>query len=100
MPRLTQIDDVLFPVEEYPVFVSVRTESGERRLSVPDKKAIVNTKTNRVLGVVSRGVHAQCVIRRELQGAGVVSVYRFSISVTRLPTDCFASPNSIDVRSR
>ena len=55
MPRLTQIDDVLFPVEEHPVFVSVRTESGERRLSVPDKKAIVNTKTNRVLGVVSRG---------------------------------------------
>ena len=55
MPRLTQIDDVLFPVEEHPVFVSVRTESGERRLSVPDKKAIVNTKTSRVLGVVSRG---------------------------------------------
>jgi len=55
MPRLTQIDEVLFPVEEHPVFVSVPTESGERRLSVPDKKAIVNKKTNRVLGVVSRG---------------------------------------------
>jgi len=35
--------------------VGVPTKSGERRLSVPDKKAIVNTKTNRVLGVVSRG---------------------------------------------
>lgn len=55
MPRLTNIEDVLFPVEEYPVFVSVRKESGERRLPVPDKKAIVNTKNNRVLGVVSRG---------------------------------------------
>ena len=55
MPRLTQIDDVLFPVEEHPVFVSVHTKSGERRLSVPDKKAIVNTKNNRVLGIVSRG---------------------------------------------
>jgi len=55
MPRLTQVDDVLFPVEEHPVFVSVPTESGERRLSVPEKKAIVNKKTNRVLGVVSRG---------------------------------------------
>lgn len=55
MPRLTIIEDVLFPVEEHPVFVSVRKESGERRLSVPDKRAIVNTKTNRVLGVVSRG---------------------------------------------
>jgi len=55
MPRLTKIDEVLFPVEEHPVFVSVRTGSGERRLSVPDKKAIVNKETNRVLGVVSRG---------------------------------------------
>jgi len=55
MPRLTKLDDVLFPVEEHSVFVGVRTKSGERRLSVPDKKAIVNTKTNRVLGVVSRG---------------------------------------------
>ncbi len=55
MPRLTQLDDVLFPVEEHSVFVGVRTKSGEQRLSVPDKKAIVNTKTNRVLGVVSRG---------------------------------------------
>jgi len=55
MPRLTQLDEVLFPVEEHPVFVSIRTKSGERRLSVPDKKAIVNAKTDRVLGVVSRG---------------------------------------------
>lgn len=55
MPRLIKIDDVLFPVEEHPVFVSVRTGSGERRLSVPDKKAIVNKETNRVLGIVSRG---------------------------------------------
>lgn len=55
MPRLTQIDDVLFPVEEHAVYVSVPTESGEKRISVPEKKAIVNKKTNRVLGVVSRG---------------------------------------------
>ncbi len=49
MPRLTQLDDVLFPVEEHPVFVVVRTKSGERRLPVPDKKGIVNVKTDRVL---------------------------------------------------
>lgn len=55
MPRLTNLDAVLFPVEEHPVFVSVPTGSGERRLPVPEKKAIVNKKTNRVLGVVSRG---------------------------------------------
>ena len=55
MARLTQLDDVIFPVEEHPVFVSVKTESGEHRLSVPAKKAIINSKSNRVLGVVSSG---------------------------------------------
>jgi hypothetical protein len=55
MPRIAEINDLLFPVEEHPVFVVVPTKSGERRLSVPDKKAIVNIKTDRVLGVVSRG---------------------------------------------
>jgi hypothetical protein len=55
VPRLTLIDEVLFPVEEHPVFVSVVTERGERRIAVPEKKAIVHKKTNRVLGVVSRG---------------------------------------------
>jgi len=55
MPRLNQLDEVLFPVEEHPVFVAVRMASGERRLPVPEKKAIVNAKSGRVLGVVSRG---------------------------------------------
>jgi len=55
MPRLSQLEDVLFPVEEHPVFVSVKTASGEQRLPVPDKKAIVNRDSGRVLGVVSRG---------------------------------------------
>jgi hypothetical protein len=52
--RLKQLDDVLFPVEEHPVFVMMRDESGERRLPAPDKKAIVNTASQRVLGIVSR----------------------------------------------
>lgn len=55
MPRLTNLDDVLFPVVERPVFVSVTNGNPERRLSVPNKKAIVNSKANRVLGIVSRG---------------------------------------------
>ena len=55
MPRLTKMDDILFPVEERPVFVNVPMKSGERRLSGPEKKAIVNTQNYRVLGVVSRG---------------------------------------------
>ena len=53
--RLSHLEDVLFPVEEYPVFVVVRDESGERRLPARDKKAIVNIASQRVLGVVSRG---------------------------------------------
>ena len=55
MPRLTDLDDVLFAVEEHPVFASIKTESGERRLAIPDRKAIVNRDSGRVLGVVSRG---------------------------------------------
>lgn len=54
MPRLKTLDDVLFPVEEHPVFVSFTTKGVERRLPVPDKKAIVNRNTQRVLGIVSR----------------------------------------------
>ena len=54
MPRLTKLDDVLFPVEEHPVFVSIAEKGGERRLSVPEKKAIVNRENQRVLGIVSR----------------------------------------------
>lgn len=55
MPRLTTLEDVCFPVEEHPVFASVDGQSGERRLAIPDKKAIVNCTSGRVLGVVSRG---------------------------------------------
>lgn len=55
MPRLTKLDDVLFPVEEHPVFAIAQTKAGEQRLPVPDKKAIVNRTSGRVLGVVSRG---------------------------------------------
>lgn len=55
MARLTQLDDLLFPIAEHPIFVSVKDPSGERRISVPDKKAIVHGATGRVLGIVSRG---------------------------------------------
>jgi len=54
MPRLNNLNDVLFPVQEHPVFVSVKGKAGERRLAVPYKKAIVNCENDRVLGIVSR----------------------------------------------
>ena len=55
MARLSQLEDVLFPVGEHPIFASVKSPSGEKRISVPDKKTIVHGMTSRVLGIVSRG---------------------------------------------
>jgi hypothetical protein len=54
MPRLNNLNDVLFPVEEHPVFVKIKEPFGERQVSVPDKKAIVHGKARRVLSIVSR----------------------------------------------
>lgn len=54
MPRLTELNDVLFPVEEWPVFVIAGSGAGLRSLPVPDKKAIVGRDDERVLGFVSR----------------------------------------------
>ena len=69
MPRLTQLDDVLFSVEEHPIFASVKTPSGEKRISIPDKKAIINRGSGRVLGVVGRGY--RLVSNREAVGHGL-----------------------------
>lgn len=55
MARLTEPDQVLFAVEEHDVFASVRTPDGGRRhLLIRDKKAIVNVRDDRVVGVVSK----------------------------------------------
>jgi len=48
------VQDLLFPIEEHPVFVSVKLDGGERRLPVPERKAIINAATQRVLGIVGR----------------------------------------------
>lgn len=63
MPRLNKLDDVLFPVEEHPVFANIRGEKSEWQLPVPYKKAIVDVKNGRVVGVVSQGY--QLVSNRE-----------------------------------
>ena len=54
MARLTQLDDVLFPVGEHPIFVNIKNLSGEKQISFPAKKAIVHGATGQVLGIVSR----------------------------------------------
>jgi hypothetical protein len=52
--RLTNLDDVIFPVAEHPIFASINNPAGEVHISVPDRKAIVNQAGNRVLGIVGR----------------------------------------------
>ncbi len=54
MPRLTNLDEVLFPVEERPIFTSALDEGREHQLPIPGRKALVNSKNGQVLGVVSR----------------------------------------------
>ena len=44
----------MFPVEEHPVFARVETGGGVRALPVPDKKAIVDVRSGRVVGIVGR----------------------------------------------
>ena len=55
MARLSQIDEVMFPVESCPVFACVPTDQGERHMPASDTKAIVNMNTHKVVGVVSKG---------------------------------------------
>ncbi len=54
MSRLAALEDVLFPVKKVPLFADIGGKGATKPLAVPDKKAIVNTRTNRVVGVVGR----------------------------------------------
>jgi len=54
MPRLNRFDDIFFPVETHPIYASIMADKGRKTISIPDKKAIVNCKNDRVLGVVGR----------------------------------------------
>jgi hypothetical protein len=53
MKILSHLDDVLFDVEERPVFAGARG-GADGYISVPGKKAIVEAENGRVLGVVGR----------------------------------------------
>lgn len=52
MPRLTSLDAVMFPVDEWPLYVSVFERGRERRVRVPRKRALVDRDSGRVVGVV------------------------------------------------
>ncbi|OQW85841.1 MAG: hypothetical protein BWK72_20275 [Rhodoferax ferrireducens] len=54
MARLNKLEDVNFPVKEHPVYVIMGNGDLEKRLLVKDKKALVNDRNQRVLGIVSQ----------------------------------------------
>lgn len=54
MTRLTEIEDILFEVEEYPVFAQLPGEEKPRWVQAPGKKAIVDIWSKRVVGVVGK----------------------------------------------
>ena len=54
MTRLKELEEILFPVDEFPVFVSMPASSGTKSIRAPGKKAIVNLKDDRVLGIVGQ----------------------------------------------
>lgn len=54
MSREISVQNLLFDVDQLPIEAVVGTGEGMRRIGIPGKKALVNTMTGRVLGVVSR----------------------------------------------
>ena len=55
MARLNSPMDIFFPVSEHPVYVIMPDKSGELRVKIRGKKAIVNCNNGNVVGVVSDG---------------------------------------------
>ncbi len=54
MTRLTEIEHILFKVEEYPVFAQLPGEENPKWVHAPGKKAVVDMWSKRVVGVVGK----------------------------------------------
>lgn len=54
MARITNIENLLFPVELRPVFTEVKIHGAVSRIGVPNNKIVVNNKLGTPLGVVSK----------------------------------------------
>lgn len=54
MARLNTLNQILFPVVERPVFASVADGAGERFVPIHNRTALINARTNEVVGVVGR----------------------------------------------
>lgn len=54
MARIREIEDILFQVEEHPVFARVPWNEGATWVEAPWRKAIVDMRSRRVVGMVGR----------------------------------------------
>jgi hypothetical protein len=53
--RITEVDDLLFPVEIRPIYMDMQVNGTQTKIAVPNNKIIVNTRSDAPLGVVSNG---------------------------------------------
>jgi hypothetical protein len=54
MMQIYNVDDLMFDVEEHPVFIEIPTVNGIMKKPIPEKKALVDASRGTVLGVVGR----------------------------------------------
>ncbi len=53
MARITNIDDLTFPVELHPVYTEIETNGSITKIEVPKSRIVVNTESGKPFGVVS-----------------------------------------------
>lgn len=53
MVRITNIDDLMFPVELRPIYTDIEIDGKKTQLKVPNNKIVINSKSGNPLGVVS-----------------------------------------------
>ena len=53
MPRITKIEDLMFPVELYPVYTNIEIDGKQLQKNIPNSRAVVNKESGKPFGVVS-----------------------------------------------
>ena len=54
MPRITKIEDLMFPVELRPVYTKIKINGITSQQNIPNSKVVVNGESGKPLGVVSK----------------------------------------------
>ena len=54
MPRITKIEDLMFPVELHPVYTKIRINGITSQQKIPNSKVVVNGESGKPLGIVSK----------------------------------------------